>query len=98
MIKVQETGKRILLSHHSQNDSSRSLNINSCRLGLSLVTNHCVIGYQEKIMSFIDDTVLVGNLVIFCSSNTCVSIIHNAQYSLDYEEPLLFGEILRAID
>ena len=49
-------------------------------------------------MSFIDGTVLVGNLVIFCSSNTYVSIIHNAQYSLDYEEPLLFGEIRRAID
>ena len=49
-------------------------------------------------MSFIDGTVLVGNLVIFCSFYTYISIIHNAQYSLDYEEPLLFGEIRRAID
>ena len=63
-----------------------------------MVTNHCVTGYQEKIMSFIDGTVLVGNFVIFRSFYTYVSIIHNAQYSLDYEEPLLFGEVRRVID
>ena len=49
-------------------------------------------------MSFIDGTVLVGNFVIFCSFYRYVSIIHNAQYSLDYEEPLLFGEVRRVID
>ena len=49
-------------------------------------------------MSFIDGTVLVGNFVIFRSFYTYVSIIHNAQYSLDYEEPLLFGEVRRVID